>query len=184
MLGTADPRPSPPIPCDRWLPSWPTWRAVLTADSACALVALAPDFRLALLAVLSIVFAPIIGRLADRYGTRSLLLQMGVLAVLSLTVLRFGSGSIAILAIGMAGLDVAVQGTYVAHQTLLLAINSEARNRILTWLMFTAYSGATLFTLLLTPLWARWQWQGATSLGLILVLLSLLLAVLPLRSPS
>ena len=133
--------------------------------------------------MLSIAFAPVIGRLVDRYGTRSLLIQMGVLAVLALTLLRFGSGSIAVLAIGMACLDVAMQGTYVAHQTLLLSLNSEARNRILTWLMFTAYLGATLCTLLLTPLWARWQWQGATSLGLILVLLALLLAVLPLREP-
>jgi len=165
--------------------------AFMAMWSALALHLAAAPFRFnsgqiglfALVGVLSIAFAPVIGRLVDRYGTRSMLIQMGVLAVLALTLLRFGSGSIAVLAIGMACLDVAMQGTYVAHQTLLLSLNSEARNRILAWLMFTAYLGATLCTLLLTPLWARWQWQGATSLGLILVLLALLLAVLPLREP-
>jgi len=57
----------------------------------------------------------------------------------------------------MAALDVGVQGSCVAHQTLLLSLNPAARSRMLTWLVFSAYVGAGLCTLLLNGVWARWE---------------------------
>lgn len=159
--------------------------------SALALHLAAPPFAFnsgqiglfALVGLLSIPLAPAIGRLVDGGGAQPLLRWMGLLAILALALLRFGSDSLLLLAAGMAGLDVAVQSSYVAHQTLLLSLDPQARSRMLTWLMFSAYGGASLCSLLITPLWSRWQWQGATSLGLALVLLALALMLLPLRSP-
>jgi hypothetical protein len=69
----------------------------------------------------------------------------------------------------------------VAHQTLLLSLDPAARSRMLTWLVFSAYVGAGLSSLLLNAVWARWEWAGATGLGLVLTLLSLLLALSPRR---
>ena len=43
--------------------------------------------------------------------------------------------------------------------------------------MFSAYVGAGLCSLLLNAVWGRWQWTGASTLGLGLLLMSLVLAM-------
>lgn len=129
-----------------------------------------------LVGLLSIALAGPIGRLVDRHGVWWVLRRAAVLGVLSLLLLAGAPTSLPLLVLGMAGLDVAVQGSFVAHQTLLLGLDPAARSRMLTWLVFCAYVAAGLCSLLLNLLWGRWQWGGATGLGLILTLLALLLA--------
>lgn len=137
-----------------------------------------------LVGLLSIALARPIGHLVDRNGARRVLLQAAALAVLALALLAAAPGSLPLLALGMAALDVGVQGSFVAHQTLLLSLNPAARSRMLTWLVFSAYVGAGLCSLLLNGVWARWEWAGATGLGLALTLLSLLLALPARRRPG
>lgn len=136
-----------------------------------------------LVGLFSIVLARPIGRLVDRQGARSVLLQTAVLAVLALTLLSSASGSLLLLALGMAGLDVAVQGSFVAYQTLLLSLDPASRSRMLTWLVFSAYVGAGLCSLLLHALWPHGQWSVATGLGLAITVLALLLLLLPRPQP-
>lgn len=130
-----------------------------------------------LVSLLGIALAPAIGRLVDRGGSRPMLLAAGVLAVLAMLLLRRGSASLPLLVLGMAGLELAVQGSFVAHQTQILSLDATARTRLLTWLVLCSYLGAGVASLLLSAVWSRWQWQGATALGLALTLLSLLLAL-------
>lgn len=128
-----------------------------------------------LVGLVSIALARPIGRLVDRHGARSVLLQTAVLAVVSLGLLASGPLCLPLLALGMACLDLAVQGSFVAYQTLLLSLDPASRSRMLTWLVFSAYAGAGLCSLLLHALWPYGQWSAATALGLTLTLLALVL---------
>lgn len=135
-----------------------------------------------LVGLLSIGLARPIGRLVDRQGARRVLRQAAALAVLALALLAAAPGSLPLLALGMAAMDLAVQGSFVAHQTLLLSLDPGSRSRMLTWLVFSAYVGAGLCSLVLNSVWRQWEWAGATGLGLALTLLSLLLSLT--RSPQ
>lgn len=134
-----------------------------------------------LVSLLSIGLARPIGRLVDRGGAPSVLLRAGFLAVLGLVLLRIGAASLPLLAVGIAALELAVQGSFVAHQTQVLSLDPAARNRLLTWLVLCSYLGAAVCSLLLSAVWSQWQWQGATGMGLGLTLMALLLG---LRSPN
>ncbi len=129
-----------------------------------------------LVGLLSIALARPIGRLVDRQGARPVLRQAAALAVLALALLAAAPGSLPLLAVGMAAMDLAVQGSFVAHQTLLLSLDPGARSRMLTWLVFSAYVGAGVCSLLLNAVWRQWEWAGATGIGLALTLVSLLLS--------
>jgi len=128
-----------------------------------------------LVSLLSIAMARPIGRLVDRGGARPVLLQAGGMAVLAALLLRIGSESVPLLVLGIACLELAVQGSFVAHQTQILLLDPAARNRLLTWLVLCSYLGAALCSMLLSAVWSRWQWQGATGMGLGLTLVALLL---------
>lgn len=132
---------------------------------------------LGLVSLLSIALARPIGRLVDREGATRVLLQAGVLAVLGLLLLRSGATSLPPLVLGIAALELAVQGSFVAHQTQVLSLDPVARNRLLTWLVLCSYLGASLSSVLLSAVWSRWQWQGATGMGLGLTLVALLLGL-------
>jgi predicted MFS family arabinose efflux permease len=93
----------------------------------------------------------------------------------SLLLLAFGASSLIALAIGMACLDLGVQGTYVAHQTTVFSLDAAARTRLGTWLFFTAYLGAALCSQLVARYWVSWQWHGTTLFAASLVLLALLI---------
>ena len=130
-----------------------------------------------LVSLVSIALARPIGRLVDRGGATRVLLQAGLLGVLGLLLLRLGTGSLPLLLLGITALELAVQGSFVAHQTQVLSLDPAARNRLLTWLVLCSYLGASLCSLLLSAVWSHWQWQGATGMGLGLTLVALLLGL-------
>ena len=130
------------------------------------------------MSLVSIALARPIGRLVDRGGATRVLLQAGLLGVLGLLLLRLGTGSLPLLLLGITALELAVQGSFVAHQTQVLSLDPAARNRLLTWLVLCSYLGASVCSLLLSAVWSRWQWQGATGMGLGLTLMALLLGLI------
>lgn len=142
----------------------PPWRFGPAAIGAFGLVGL-----------VSIAAARPIGRLVDRHGP-GLIVRAGCLLGLSgLLLLAFGAGSLVSLVIGMACLDLGVQGAYVAHQTTVLSLDGTARTRLGTWLFFTAYLGAALCSLLVAHVWDSWQWHGNALFAACLVLGALLI---------
>jgi len=137
-----------------------------------------------LVSLLSIALARPIGRWVDRGGAANVLLRAGLLAVLAVLLLRLGAVSLPLLVLGVAALELAVQGSFVAHQTQVLSLDPGARNRLLSWLVLGSYLGAALSSVLLSLVWGPWQWQGATGLGLGLTLVALLLGLRPPASLS
>lgn len=137
-----------------------------------------------LVTLLSIVMARPIGRWVDQGGATRVLRWAGALAVFGVLLLRLGSASLPLLVVGIAALELGVQGSFVAHQTQILALDPTARNRLLTWLVLVSYLGAALSSLLLSVVWSHWQWQGATTMGLSLTLAALLLGLWPSPRPE
>ncbi|MCT0224758.1 MFS transporter [Synechococcus sp. CS-1328] len=157
--------------------------AFMATWSALALHLAAPPWRLGpaaigcfgLVGLVSISAARPIGRLVDRHGTKRIVRAGCVFALVGLLLLAFGASSLPVLVIGMACLDLGVQGAYVAHQTTVLSLDASARTRLGTWLFFTAYLGAALCSQLVAHAWASWQWHGNAVFAASLVLLALLI---------
>ncbi|MFM7675215.1 MAG: MFS transporter [Synechococcus sp.] len=157
--------------------------AFMAIWSGLALHLAAPPWRLGpaaigafgLVGLVSISAARPIGRLVDRHGPRQVVRVGCLVALVGLLLLAFGANSLLALGIGMACLDLGVQGTYVAHQTTVLSLDAEARTRLGTWLFFTAYLGAALCSQFVAHAWARWEWQGSTVFAAGLVLVALLI---------
>ncbi len=157
--------------------------AFMATWSALALHLAAPPWRFGpaaigafgLVGLVSIAAARPIGRLVDTHGPRQVVRAGCLLGLAGLLLLAFGSSSLIALVIGMACLDLGVQGTYVAHQTTVLSLDAAARTRLGTWLFFTAYLGAALCSQLVARFWASWHWHGNAVFAVSLVLLALLI---------
>ncbi len=157
--------------------------AFMATWSALALELAAPPWRFGpaaigafgLVGLVSIAAARPIGRLVDRHGPRPIVRAGCLLGLAGLLLLAFGSGSLPALVIGMACLDLGVQGTFVAHQTTVFSLDAEARTRLGTWLFFTAYLGAALCSALVARFWASWHWHGNALFAVGLVLVALLI---------
>ncbi|WP_457767932.1 MFS transporter [Cyanobium sp. ULC084] len=157
--------------------------AFMATWSALALQLAAPPWRFApaaigafgLVGLVSITAARPIGRLVDRHGPDRIVRAGCLLGLVGLLLLAIGSSSLLALVLGMACLDLGVQGAFVAHQTTVFSLDAEARTRLGTWLFFTAYLGAALCSGLLAHYWASWHWHGNALFAASLVLLALLI---------
>nr|WP_308789507.1 MFS transporter [Polyangium mundeleinium] len=114
--------------------------------------------------------APLAGRLADRRGPEFVArLGAGLTAVsfatLGLSPLLPTTAQLGLIVVAAIGFDFGVQGTLVAHQTLVYGIEPGARSR-LNALLFTGMfigmaAGAALGSLAL----AQWGWLGVVALA-------------------
>jgi hypothetical protein len=65
-----------------------------------------------------------------------------------------------------------VQGSFVANQARIYAIDPAARSRMSGQLFLTAYGGAAACSAVISAFWSRWQWPGVCGFVLLLVLLA------------
>ncbi len=89
----------------------------------------------------SALAAPLVGMVADRKGPERVTLAGSALATLSfaamfLTVLLPGHSQLILLVVCAVGFDLGVQATLVGHQTIIYALQPDARSR-LNALLFT-----------------------------------------------
>ena len=109
--------------------------------------------------------APLVGRLADRFRISRII---GVLLALNLlSWLLFGAlgGSLAALIAGVVLLDLGVQGTQVANQTRIYALDPPARSRLNTVQMVTTFLGGAVGSSLGSFAWHEWGWRGVCLSG-------------------
>ncbi|MGV3502498.1 MAG: MFS transporter [Adhaeribacter sp.] len=131
-----------------------------------------------LVGALSALAAPLVGRLSDKRNTRHIITAMIGLILLSYVVFGFSGQSIVGLVLGVILIDIGIQATHIANQTLVFSLNPQARNRLNTVYMGTYFLGGSLGTFLATQAWKLWQWPGVVGVGLTCSALSLLVHLL------
>ncbi|MFI5158824.1 MAG: MFS transporter, partial [Sphingobacteriales bacterium] len=85
----------------------------------------------------------------------------------------FSAHSIAGLVIGVILLDMGVQATHISNQSIIFALNPEARNRINTIYMVAYFIGGSAGTFFSTILWTNYQWNGVCTVGITLSAITL-----------
>ncbi len=155
--------------------------------SAIALHLAAPPWRMGtaligsfgLVGLISILAAPGIGRLVDRLGPDRIVMAGVASTGLGLVVLGLWPSSLLALALGLMAVDLGVQGSFVANQARIHAIDPAARSRMSAQLFLTAYLGAALCSAVIAACWNDWQWPGTCAFTLVLLALAAVL-----ESPS
>ena len=127
----------------------------------------------ALVGLVSIVAAPLIGRWVDRNGPDRIVLAGLCCCGLGVMLLGLVPGSLVALVVGLMAVDLGVQGTFVANQARIYALNPEARSRMSGQLFLTAYLGAAGCSIAIAALWGIWGWSGTCALAFALVGLGL-----------
>jgi predicted MFS family arabinose efflux permease len=119
--------------------------------------------------------APIAGRLADRHGSRWVI-SIGLSLLILSWVVVWGFGyHMAGLIVGVLLMDAAAQATQVGNQTRIFSLAHcpgtayGARSRINTVYMTIYFIFGALGSWLGAQAWERWQWNGVSSLALLLL---------------
>lgn len=116
--------------------------------------------------------APFAGRLADRRGAEWVTRLFAALSVLSFALmlampLLSGGAQLALLALATVGFDLGVQGTLIAHQTIVYGIAPEARSRLNALLMTSVFIGMATGGAFGAQAFATWGWTGVVVLAIL-----------------
>ncbi|TNB48250.1 MFS transporter [Martelella lutilitoris] len=132
---------------------------------------------LALVGVAGALAAPVAGALADKRGP-ALVASLGAgLVVLAFVIFGFWRGSLAGLVVGILVMDLAVQSSQVANQTLAYSLDPEARSRLNTVFMATMLAGGAVGAGIGGSAYAAWGWTGTCVFGAVAAGLALLLSL-------
>ena len=105
------------------------------------------------------------GRLADR-GRGGAATTGSILALLvSWAVLAAGHTSVIALIVGIAVLDLGVQGLHISNQSAIYALRPEARSRLTTAYMVAYFLGGAIMSAATSTLYASSGWSGVCILG-------------------
>ena len=113
--------------------------------------------------------APLVGRLADRYGARRNVLIALVLTFAAFVVLYAFRTHIGGLVAGVILLDVGVQSGHVSNQTRIYGLLPEARSRLNMVYMICYFVAGAIGSYAGTLLWERFGWAGVCGLGCALI---------------
>ena len=127
----------------------------------------------ALVGLASVAVAPLIGRWDDRSGPDRIVLAGMSFCGFGVLLLGLAPDSLVALAVGLMAVDLGVQGSFVANQARIYALNSDARSRMSGQLFLTAYLGAAGCSIAIAALWGTWGWGGTCGFAFVLVSLGL-----------
>lgn len=127
---------------------------------------------LAIFGLAGAVAAPIVGRLADDYSERHIVLMGLSMQTASFILLFFFGSHLAALILAIVLLDIGNQFGQVANQTRVQALSDTASNRNNTVFMFTYFIGGSFGSLIGTTMWEHHGWFGVTIVGLLFQLLA------------
>lgn len=110
--------------------------------------------------------APVVGRVADRYGPRPMIVGGAVIVLLSWVIFALWN-SLAGLVAGVILLDFGVQVALISNQHVVYALQPEARARINTVFMAVMFLGGAGGSFAAAWGWAHAGWSGVALVGLI-----------------
>jgi predicted MFS family arabinose efflux permease len=114
--------------------------------------------------------APYAGRIADRRGPLLVVRLGAALSAAAFLMIGLGTllpvgGELALLVVGTVMFDLGVQGSMIAHQTIVYGLDASARSRLNAVLMTTLFVGMALGSALGSLLLAHEGWVGVTTLA-------------------
>ncbi|MEB3766782.1 MFS transporter [Acinetobacter sp. MD2] len=124
--------------------------------------------------------APIAGTLSDKYGAHSVT-QLGAILVCLSFMLMFSMPFVSVywqlivIAIAAVGFDLGLQASLVSHQTLVYALNPEARGRLNGILFTGVFIGMSLGSWLGNIMFVQYGWMAVVLLACICASFSLLI---------
>lgn len=95
-------------------------------------------------------------------------LQTGIfvtLTALSFVILALGQHSVAALAVGVALLDLGIQGTHISNQSIFYPLRPDARSRLNTAYMTSYFASGSLGSALSAITYTKYGWVGVCVLG-------------------
>ena len=123
------------------------------------------------------------GRLADRGHARFATWATAVLMLASWPILLAGKTSVIWLIVGIAVLDLGVQGIHISNQSAIYALAPEARSRLTTAYMVSYFLGGAALSAITSVLYSSDGWDGVCVAGAATALIALALwAVSELRA--
>jgi predicted MFS family arabinose efflux permease len=125
------------------------------------------------------------GRLADRGHGRHATWVTAVVMVAAWPILYAGKTSVVWLLVGIAVLDLGVQGIHISNQSAIYALAPQARSRLTTAYMISYFLGGAALSAISSALYASDGWGGVCAAGAATGLAALALwAAVELRSRS
>lgn len=116
--------------------------------------------------------APLAGKSADKRGPQ-FTLRLGILTVLaSFVILATGAYHLWVLVVGVIILDVGMQVTHISNQSRIFSLLPEARSRINTVYMTSAFIGGSVGSVAGSQAWIHAQWIGVCATGLFFTLIA------------
>jgi predicted MFS family arabinose efflux permease len=113
------------------------------------------------------------GRLADRGHNGRVTSVSIVIMLASWGVMALGKTSVVPLIIGIAVLDLGVQGIHISNQSAIYALRPEARSRLTTAYMVAYFLGGAALSAIASSLYGSDGWGGVCVLGGATALLAL-----------
>jgi predicted MFS family arabinose efflux permease len=117
------------------------------------------------------VCAPLVGRMADRYGARRNVLISLIVTLVSFAILYAFGRHMSGLILGVILLDIGVQSGHVSNQTRIYSLLPEARSRLNMVYMVCYFSAGALGSYAGSVMWHRFGWAGVCGLGCGLLLM-------------
>lgn len=124
------------------------------------------------------LMASVMGRVSDRFNTRHIITATTILIILSYIIFGSFNHSLVGLIVGVILLDLGLQATHIANQTMVFSLDPQARNRLNTVYMVTYFVGGAIGTFLASQAWQIWNWNGVVLVGLVFSSLSLIVHLL------
>ena len=125
-----------------------------------------------LIGLAGVVVAPIAGAYADRHGT-GLVITIGVLLVCAAFAIMALLPGLVGLVTGVVVLDLGFTAAMISHQTIILALDDQARSRINTILMTALFFAGALGSAAASLAWHEAGWPGVTAFGGVLAVAAL-----------
>lgn len=125
-----------------------------------------------LLGIVSIIAAPMIGRMASTYSPQSNIKLSWLLAAIAYLVFTLFTRSIIVMMLGIILLDLSTQFSQVTNQAIIQSLSREANSRNNSVFMFAYFFGGSIGTLVGINVWAMFNWQGVAIAAVFFLLLA------------
>jgi MFS family permease len=116
--------------------------------------------------VVGVGAAPLAGRVADRHGSRPMIVAGAVTVLVSWLVFYIWN-TLAGLVLGVILLDFGVQVALVSNQHVVYALRPEARARLNTVFMTVMFMGGALGSFVAALAWTNGGWRAVAIAGLV-----------------